>query len=72
MKRPVPASFLTMPQAKKIQHQPCIPSTSSNGSTMPSKVREVQFDNEVVLSSTSTSSSNHATGANKASHQRGK
>jgi hypothetical protein len=39
---------------------------------MPSKVREVQFDTDVVLSSTGTSSSNPTISANKASHQRGK
>jgi hypothetical protein len=72
MKRPKPATFITtMPETKKYQQQLRSPTTSSNGSTTPSRVREVLFDTDKVQSTGLSTTSSTTSCATHARHQRG-
>jgi hypothetical protein len=72
MKRPKPATFITtMPETKKYQQQLRSPTTSSNGSTTPSRVREVLFETDMVLYTGLSTTSSTASCATNACHQTG-
>lgn len=63
MKRPVPAAFVTEQQSKKYLQPELNPSTCKDDSTTTSKVREVQFDPDIAVSSTARATTSSTAGS---------